>query len=91
MAVHLAANPIVIGDRVIQRCFVCGFKLCDNKGVVAPVNADGSAPRFPTFEVGALVNVSEGDGVTGFSVVGQSDRPSFEQEWDDCCLRFVEA
>lgn len=81
---HVAGPVAVIEGRQIQRCVVCGDKLCDSRGAMMPVNPDGSAPTFPTWEQGALVQC-EG---SRQSVVG-----SFFDEGplpDDFCLVLVE-
>ena len=88
--VNLAANPIVIGDRVIQRCFVCGLKLVDNLGVAAPIGPNGELPTIGTWEVGALVAVS-GSFPVMFELVRVTERPQFDAPWEDCCLGLVES
>lgn len=86
--VHLAANPIVLGDRVIQRCFICGMKLADNLGSAVPVEPDGTARTFSTWGVGAWVE-NEGN---RWCVVGQSERPQMSEDEipEGCCLSLVE-
>ena len=54
---HIASKPVIIDDRLIQRCGWCGEKLLDSKGTMAPTNPDGTAPVFPTWPDGALVQV----------------------------------
>lgn len=88
--VHLAANPIVIGDRVIQRCFVCGLKLVDNLGVMCAANERGEVASIGTWEVGALVAVS-GTCPVKSELVEVTERPHFEEPWENCCLELVEA
>ena len=88
--VHLAANPIVIGDRVIQRCFVCGLKLVDSAGMMCAQNEKGECAPIGTWEVGALVAVS-GTCPTMFTLVRVTERPQFDAPWEDCCLGLVES
>lgn len=84
---HMAGASVGVAGRVIQRCLVCGEKLCDNKGTAAPVNPDGSPPVFPTFAQGALVQVEPGN-PTRFSVVGEFVSP--DPLPDDFCWELVE-
>ncbi len=58
MSVTHAAGPVVgIKGRIIQRCPVCGEKLCDSLNTAMPLNPDGSIPEFPTWAEGALVEI----------------------------------
>jgi hypothetical protein len=52
---HVAGIVFRIGERVIQRCCVCGEKLCDNLNTAMPLKPDGSVPEFPVWEEMALV------------------------------------
>lgn len=84
---HIAGAPITLGGnypRVIQRCSLCGEKLVDSKGMMAPVGPDGTAPSVGTWEVGRLIQV-EGGNPTRFSLL-----PDSEQLPDDSCLALVE-
>jgi hypothetical protein len=65
---HIAGAVIVIDGRSIQRCPVCGFKLCDSLNVGAPLNPDGTQQTYCCFEVGKLVQVEEGN-PTRYSVI----------------------
>lgn len=58
---HIAGPRIEACGRIVQRCSLCGFKLCDSKNVMMPVRPDGSAPEFATWEPGRLVRVTEGN------------------------------
>lgn len=73
--IHLAGNDVVLGDRVIQRCLLCGTLLCDSLGAMS---TDGSA--YPTFPVGAWVEVYGSGMPTTFAVVGQTERPHIEAD-----------
>jgi len=90
-ATHLAGNAIVIGDRIIQRCFICGLKLADNRGAMAPVGEDGKAPVFPTWPTGAWVEVTEGN-PTAYIVVGESESPTMDTTDvpPNCCLERID-
>lgn len=52
---HLTGPVIRVYDRIIQRCAVCGEKLCDNKNVMVPLNLDGSVPEFPVWPEGVFL------------------------------------
>lgn len=86
--VHLAGNPVRLGDRIIQRCLICGEKLCDNAGLMFELAEDGTVPNFPIWEVGSLVEHSG----SRWSVVGQTDNPNFEAGCfpERCCIELVE-
>jgi len=80
---HIAAPHVDMGGRIIQRCAVCGAKLCDSEGASQSLNADGSVSRYPTWEAFALVQVEVGH-PTRFSLLPQSDSiPA------DTCLEFA--
>lgn len=81
---HIAGVTLTVCGRVIQRCSLCGEKLCDSKNCAMPLNEDGSVPEFPTFETGRLVQVEEGN-PTRFSVLPDTDCLP-----DDSCLVLVE-
>jgi len=85
---HLAGTPIWINGRVIQRCLICGEKLCDSLNTMSPVEADGSAPVFPTWAVGAWVEFDRNRA----SLVAETERPFFAAEDlpEGCCLDLVE-
>lgn len=80
---HIAGVRLDIDGRIIQRCSLCGAKLCDSENVAMPMNADGSVPTFPTWEVGRLVEVETGN-PTRFSLLPDSD-----QLPKDSCLEFA--
>lgn len=94
MTVHLAGNAIVIGQRMIQRCLVCGYKLIDVDLDRVAINVpEGSEDRgIGMFAVGHLIKVSggEGSGMTGYSDRGDTNGPQFEKAWDECCIDLVE-
>lgn len=80
---HIAAPHVNMDGRIIQRCIVCGAKLCDSNGVAMPLNKDGTLPTFPTWEAFALVQVEVGN-PTRYSLLPQSDIiPA------DTCLEFA--
>jgi hypothetical protein len=49
-----------ICGRIVQRCTVCGAKLCDNEGVMMPV-IDGKPPVYATWPEGRVVRVILGN------------------------------
>jgi hypothetical protein len=58
---HIAGPIITAFGRIIQRCSLCGEKLCDSRDHAAPLNPDGTAPEFPTWQSGRLVRVDHGN------------------------------
>lgn len=82
---HLAGPPISIMERVIQRCAICGEKLCDNLNCAMPIEADGSIPLFPVWRQGDFVQM-EGN---RSSVIGSifADSGGIPE---DICLDLVE-
>lgn len=81
---HIAGPPVSLGDRVIQRCAVCGEKLCDNLNCAMPMEADGSIPLFPVWPQGALVQM-EGNRSSVIGNVCEGDAVP-----EDICLDLVE-
>jgi len=57
-----------ICGRIVQRCAVCGAKLCDSENVAMPITPDDPNPVFPTFPEGVNVQVEAGN-PTRFSVL----------------------
>lgn len=55
---HLAGIDINVGDRVIQRCSICGAMMLDSKGAMAPVGPNGEPTTFPVWERGRLIEYS---------------------------------
>ena len=81
---HIAGNRIIADGRVVQRCSLCGEKLCDSNRVEMPRNADGTMPEFPTWEVGRLVQVTAGN-PTQHLLMPDTDRLP-----KDSCLELLE-
>lgn len=81
---HLAGPAITVGGRVIQRCSLCGDKLCDSKNTAQPTPKDGSSPVFPTWSIGRLVRVHPGN-PTFWELLDDTD-----QLPEDTCLDLVE-
>lgn len=81
---HIAGPAVCIGDRVIQRCVVCGEKLVDNLGQESPVKPDGSAPDVATWTDGAMVRIAPGRQTLVGDWVAEPRAPS------DFCLALVE-
>ena len=84
---HCAGPPVTIGGRVIQRCAVCGEKLCDSLGAAMPLPEEGIDPVFPTWKQAGLVQIEPGT-PTRSSLVG--DLLSTKPLPDDFCLQLVE-
>lgn len=80
---HIAGVRLDVRGRVIQRCSLCGAKLCDSEGAMMLVEADGSPPKFPTWETGRLVQVEVGN-PTRYSLLPDTDKLP-----DDSCLEFA--
>lgn len=87
-AVHLAGNRVVIGDRVIQRCLICGERLTDIPSVSNTAVPEGMNPEIATWEVGAWV---EHDG-NRMSLVGRTESPEFgaTEVPENCCVDLIE-
>ncbi len=83
---HLAGPVITVSGRVLQRCCICGEKLCDNARCAMALNPDGSAPEFPTWEPGQLIRVTSGN-PTHYAVISY---PIDNQLPKDSCIDLVE-
>jgi hypothetical protein len=80
---HIAGVRLTVCGRVIQRCQLCGAKLCDSEGCAMPMNPDGSPPEFPTWPTGRLVQVTIGH-PTEYRLLDSTDRLP-----DDSCIDFA--
>src|ERR1700677_2875848 len=91
---HLAGLDVVIGGRQIQRCAICGEKLIDSKGAMAPNKPDGSPPDpIPFWTVGAMIRVEFNGPVSHWSVVDREPREDVNKPGKiphDSCLELVE-
>mgnify|MGYP000909049470 CR=1 FL=1 len=83
---HIPGCVIEIKGRIIQRCMLCGEKLCDNKNVMMPVGPDGEDPIFPTFKIGSLI---ECEGNRMFMVEEDFTKKDVRLP-DDLCLSLIE-
>jgi len=86
--VHLAAHAIQIGNRVVQRCMLCGHKILElnTEHIYGP-----DTPGLPVFKVGSLVSISEGSSTQVYAtLVKETVEPYFEDPWEDSCLGLVE-
>ena len=79
--VHVTGPVIKVNGRIIQRCALCGVKICDSKNTAMPTEPDGSIPIFPTWESGVLI---EEDG-NRWSLI-----PDSNQLPDNSCMQFIE-
>lgn len=80
---HLAGPVVSIQGRAIQRCAVCGEKLCDNLGMVAPCEPDGSDAIFLVWQEAAFVQM-EGNRTSLAGNLRTDPVP------DDFCMALVE-
>ncbi len=80
---HISGIRLDVCGRVIQRCSLCGAKLCDSEGAMMVVNQDGSVPEFATWPIGRLVQVEAGN-PTRSSLLEDSDRLP-----PDSCIEFA--
>lgn len=80
---HIAGPRITACGRVVQRCSLCGAKLCDSLNVAMPLNPDGSEPEFPTWQTGRLVRVTTGN-PTVFELLDDTDKLP-----DDSCFDLI--
>lgn len=70
---HIAGPAITACGRVIQRCSLCGAKLCDSNNVAIVTTREDQEPKFPTWEVGRLIRVSAGN-PTNYMLLEDTDR-----------------
>lgn len=80
----MAGAPVSVAGRVIQRCLVCGEKLCDSLNTAAPLNPDGTPPAFPTWGQGRLIQFD------GNRQADVGDFVSPDPLPDDFCWELVE-
>ncbi len=80
---HISGVRLDVCGRVIQRCSLCGAKLCDSLNTAMPLNPDGSAPEFPTWPIGRLIQVETGN-PTAYRLLDDTDRLP-----DDSCVEFA--
>jgi hypothetical protein len=80
---HIAGVTLTVCGRKIQRCSLCGAKLCDSENTAMPLNPDGSVPEFPTWPTGRFVQVEAGN-PTRSSLLPDSDRLP-----NDSCIDFA--
>lgn len=81
---HIAGVRLTVCGRVIQRCSLCGFKLCDSLRVGIPDDPDGTPGKFPTWEPGRLVRFTLGNPRREVMLPDTGKLP------DDSCLSLVE-
>lgn len=80
---HIAGVRLDIGGRIVQRCSLCGAKLCDSLNTATPLNPDGSCPEFPSWPTGRLVQVEAGN-PTRSSLLPDTDKLP-----EDSCVEFA--
>lgn len=84
---HVAGPVVAIGNRAVQRCALCGEKLLDNLNQAAPMNPDGTPPKFCTWEQAALVQFTVDTNPRRELLVGDFRKDILPA---DFCLRLVE-
>lgn len=80
---HISGIRLDVCGRIIQRCSLCGAKLCDSKNVAMPLNEDGTVPEFPSWPVGRLIQVDAGN-PTRSSLLPDSHKLP-----EDSCVEFA--
>lgn len=83
---HVAGPTIAYNGRAVQRCMVCGEKLCDNLRQMSPVLPDGSPPEFLHWAEGHLVQI-DGNRQTDIGEYGNANPAPLP---DDSCWALVE-
>lgn len=82
---HLTGGVIWANGRKIQRCAICGEKLCDSATVTDYLPSDATEIEFPTWEPDRLVRHTVKGQVCQWEYLGATgDLP------DDSCLALVE-
>lgn len=81
---HIVGIDVNACGRIIQRCSLCGEKLCDSKGCAMPLEPDGSQPKYATWEVGRLLRVTFGNPTNYILLEDTHELPK------DSCLDLVE-
>lgn len=90
---HIAGPCVHIdsrnGTRIVQRCSLCGEKLCDSKNVSMPVGPDGETNKgkFPTFCPDSLVRVIQRGSSTRYIVLPDQEQGQLPE---DSCIDLVE-
>lgn len=84
MQMHVAGPPIQVDSWLRQRCSWCGAVIINQnlELTAVPVEPDGSAASYPTWEMGAVVAI---DGGLSYVVAA----PTEEFRMDDyqaCCI-----
>ncbi len=80
---HISGVALNVCGRWVQRCSLCGAKLCDSLNVSMPLNADGSEPEYATWPVARLIRVETGN-PTAYRLLDDTDRLP-----DDSCIEFA--
>lgn len=83
---HIAGNVIEVLGRIVQRCVLCGAKLCDSQNVAMPLNKDGSEPVFPTWPVWSQVQVDAGNPTRSVVIPETKDDQGRNKLPVDTCL-----
>jgi hypothetical protein len=72
---HLAGNAVIVGNYVVQRCLICGYRMdfADLDRVAVPAE---NGREYATYKIGGIYEV---DG-NRTSLVGETDRPEINPE-----------
>lgn len=88
---HLTGSVVKVGDRMLQRCIICGEKLVDNYGVPVPLGPDGKEEEFPTWEPGVLLRLmTTNSGSRFWQPLNHSEKQLPDELPDDSCIALVE-
>lgn len=81
---HIAGPKITACGRIVQRCSLCGEKLCDSNRTAMASEPGRPAPEFPTWEVGRLVRITSGN-PTAYQLLDDSNKLP-----EDSCIDLIE-
>ena len=83
---HFVGPRMDICGRIIQRCAVCGAKLCDSEGVMMPTGPDEPTRHFYTWPEGRVVRVTLGNPTSTVVLFADDERLPH-----DACIRGMDA
>jgi hypothetical protein len=58
---HFVGPRMDVCGRIIQRCTVCGARLCDSQDVMMPYQLDGRPGEYATWPEGRVIRVTLGN------------------------------
>lgn len=71
---HLTGQHLIFGNRLIQRCLICGELLIDSGQLKTVIPQNGEVPKVAAFAQGSWVSKNEEEGI--ISVVAQQGAAS---------------